>query len=158
MVNRWTPSASVFSISSVGQAGYCQCGAGLCGIQNNKMKHSSWASIIIAAMYLKHLPDSVQEEDSIYQSIFMWLKKKNKTKLMCMESAEYPCCVLSDMVIFAGTWAVTMGDTQMKQIWKAIQVTKTGACISFCYQLSGHLWSPHFEISLSMFIYKILRK
>ena len=77
---------------------------------------------------------------------------------MCMESAEYPCCVLSDMVIFAGTWAVTMGDTQMKQIWKAIQVTKTGACISFCYQLSGHLWSPHFEISLSMFIYKILRK
>ena len=89
---------------------------------------------------------------------FYVVKKKNKTKLMCMESAEYPCCVLSDMVIFAGTWAVTMGDTQMKQIWKAIQVTKTGACISCCYQLSGHLWSPHFEISLSMFIYKILRK
>lgn len=77
---------------------------------------------------------------------------------MCIESAEDTCYVLSDMVIFASNWAVTMGDTQVKCVCKTIQAPKTGPCISWYYQLSGHCGAYILKYLKSMFIFKILRR
>lgn len=60
VINKWVPSAYIFSVSSMGHTGYRQWRIGLSRIQNNKIKHSSWTSPVIAAKYLKHLLDNVQ--------------------------------------------------------------------------------------------------
>lgn len=94
MINRCVPSAYIFSVSSMDHTVYCQYRIGLSRVQNDKIKHSSWTSIITAAKYLEHLPDNVQE-DSIYKTIFY------STKLMHNGLVEDACYMLSDMAIYA---------------------------------------------------------
>lgn len=55
MVNRCSQSAYIFFVISMGHTGYCQSGISICRIQNNRIKHSTWTSIIIAVKYLNTL-------------------------------------------------------------------------------------------------------
>lgn len=111
MINRCVPSAYIFSVSSMDHTVYCQYRIGLSRIQNDKIKHSSWTSIITAAKYLEHLPDNVQE-DSIQNWCTMdWLK----TLAICYQIWQSMHTV----------WTVIMGDTQMEYICKIIQAPKT---------------------------------
>lgn len=144
MVNRCSQSAYIFFVVSMGHTSYCQTGISICRIQNNRIKHSTWTSIIIAAKYLKHLADNCSRK-TVSIKLFFIVQNWNAVDLLKILAICYQIWQ-SMHTILMQPWEIVKWNV----FAKSFKHPKYDH-ISYYYQLSDHLWSLYLKI----YIYSI---